>query len=98
METHRPGYFWGGLRGFAHLLHWFLLLSASKPGNAIIFSSELFLGTLFTHRAQWENPSKSDPFLIWDIFQHLLIKNVKYTNVDLKFHFFINILTFSLTK
>jgi hypothetical protein len=72
METHHPGCFWGDLRGFALLLHWFLLLSASKPGNCIIFSSELFLGTLFTHRAQWENPSKSDPFVfgIYLTFAH----------------------------
>jgi hypothetical protein len=35
METHRPGCFWGDLHGFALLLHWFLLLSASKPGNGI---------------------------------------------------------------
>jgi hypothetical protein len=63
METHRPVHFWGDLRGFALLLPWILLLSTSKPGNGVIFSSELILGTLFTHRAQWENPSESDPFL-----------------------------------
>jgi hypothetical protein len=48
METHCPGDFWDGLRGFAHLLHCILLLSASKPGNAIIFSSEYFWGR-FSH-------------------------------------------------
>jgi len=42
VETHRLGDFWDGLPSFAQLLYRFLLLSTSKPGNAIIFSSEYF--------------------------------------------------------
>jgi len=42
METHCPDDFWHGLPSLTYLLYRFLLLSASKPGNAIIFSSEYF--------------------------------------------------------
>jgi hypothetical protein len=67
METHCPGDFWDGVHGLAHLLHWILLLSASKPGNAIIFSSEFF-GDVFLIRAQWKKPLKIRSLFIWDIF------------------------------
>jgi hypothetical protein len=64
METHCPGDFWDGLHGFTHLLHWFLLLSASKPGNAIIFSSEYFWGRFSNMGPMEKTPQNQIPFYL----------------------------------
>ncbi len=64
METHRPGYIRDGLRGFAHLLRWHLLISTSKPGNAIIFSSEYFWERFSHIRPNGKIPQNQIPFYL----------------------------------